>query len=136
MTFCKIQNIDEELIKVELKLMNIGTNKNGRKYDMDILLSDIDKNINIIKKQIKNQILYGNPNYNPNKMDIYITGNKIGSVIFEEKPKSFSINSAGELCLDEYRKFIEENKYGRIGDRGRLLSVPRIQYTKNNRNTI
>ena len=136
MTFCKIQNIDEELIKVELKLMNIGTNKNGRKYDMDILLSDIDKNINTIKKQIKNQILYGNPNYNPNKMDIYITGNKIGSVIFEEKPKSFSINSAGELCLDEYRKFIEENKYGRIGDRGRLLSVPRIQYTKNNRNTI
>ena len=34
-----------------------------------------------------------------------------------------------EKIQNEYRKFIEENRYGRIGYRGREISIPRVQLT-------
>lgn len=34
-----------------------------------------------------------------------------------------------EQMKNEYRKFIEENKYGRVGNGRRTLSVPRVQLT-------
>lgn len=41
----------------------------------------------------------------------------------------FYIEYELERMRNEYRKFIEENKYGRVGNGRRTLSVPRVQLT-------
>jgi hypothetical protein len=49
---------------------------------------------------------------------------------------SITRKSKQERVKDEYRKFIDENKYGRITVRNRQISIPRIQCTKSNGNNI
>lgn len=46
------------------------------------------------------------------------------------------IKLSKESLLNEYRKFIEENKYGRVKLGSRQISIPRIQRSKSNRNNI
>ena len=47
-----------------------------------------------------------------------------------------AINRQQEKIQNEYRKFIEENRYGRIEYRGREISIPRIQCAQSNGNNI
>ena len=46
------------------------------------------------------------------------------------------LKSKQETFIDEYRKIIGENKYGRITIRNRQISIPRIQCTESNGNNI
>lgn len=54
---------------------------------------------------------------------------------YEDICNSF-INRQQEQIQNEYRKFIEENRYGRIKYRRGEVSVPRIQCSKSNGNNI
>lgn len=58
-----------------------------------------------------------------NRNLIYYTEEMINGFI-----KQFNLQKQ-EQMENEYRKFIEENKYGRIGNGRRTLSVPRVQLT-------
>ena len=48
----------------------------------------------------------------------------------------FDDNYRLEMIKNGYRKSIEENKYGRIANPGREISIPRIQCTKSYRGNI
>ena len=56
--------------------------------------------------------------------------------IYEDIRNLFINNQQEQIQDDEYRKFIEENRYGRIEYRGGEISIPRIQCAQSNGNNI
>ena len=62
--------------------------------------------------------------------------NKNGRIYsYDDIIDSFT-NRQQEKIEDEYRKFIEENRYGRIEYRRGEISIPRIQLTQSHGNNI
>lgn len=68
----------------------------------------------------------------PDSYIIWPRGNNPGYVF----SLPFPIIHERKKLQDEYRKFIEENRYGRIANPNGSLSIPRIQFTENNGNNI
>ena len=98
-------------------------------------LKEKEINQTVIDTLIGDKILYDPPTWSIRAIErkpiVLIPRGYIRSIRFDNYLKSKQ-----ETFIDEYRKFINENKYGRITVRNRQISIPRIQFTKSNGNNI
>lgn len=109
------------------KLMHDEFNKNKRRYTLrDYLLQES------YYKYEFNGIELNKIYYIPYSYIIWPRGNN--NIYAFSLP--LPIVHERKKLQDEYRKFIEENRYGRIANPNGSLSIPRIQFTQNNGNNI
>ena len=106
--------------------------RNGRIYDMKMVQKEIDKFFNQYIDKQRNELLYGDPDYDSYKVTVFTYGLDYGPIILFSPPKIKEI-------INEYRKFIEENKYRRIRPVTRFngqISIPGSLSSQSNGSNI
>ena len=111
---------------ITCKLLHDGFNRNMSKMNSECL----SEKLQIFYNYAQNGFEINKVHYIPKSIMLFPRGQGFLSC-FYPTPIYERINLS-----DEYRKFIEENRYGRIANPNGSLSIPRIQFTHNNGNNI
>lgn len=125
-------------IEIKAVVTGNGISKNKRKYDLKTVQESFDRYIQLHEEEIREAINY----YDLTGYDKKLKDLGIYAIQQRHISKSswsligIGINYTLKELTDVYRKFIEENKYGRITSPDRSIPIPRVKCTKSNGNNI